>query len=288
MPDKLFHLGFLKVKYKAAIRDKTMKLRKGFLTNWRQMFVVCLLLVLCGRLIKAQEFPILVYHRFDSAMPGLTTVRTSTFELQLEWLEDHHYQILSLRTVTDKLRTMRDTNAPAVAITVDDGHRSIYAEMFPLILKHHIPVTLFIYPSVISNASYALTWEQIRQMKRSGLVDVQSHTLWHPNFRKERARLSDAEYEAFVIKQLTRSKDILSSRLGGQIDSLAWPFGIHNSYLENAAQRAGYKTAFALGGAPARAGGNMLAIPRIPVSDNDTGARFYRLLMDPRRNRREK
>ncbi|WP_202925576.1 putative glycoside hydrolase [Edaphobacter sp. 12200R-103] len=28
-----------------------------------------------------------------------------------------------------------------------------------MILKHHAPVTLFIYPSAISNASYALTWE---------------------------------------------------------------------------------------------------------------------------------
>jgi peptidoglycan/xylan/chitin deacetylase (PgdA/CDA1 family) len=44
-----------------------------------------------------------------------------------------------------------------VAITVDDGHLSVYTELYPLILKHRPPVTLFIYPSAISNASYALT-----------------------------------------------------------------------------------------------------------------------------------
>lgn len=266
-----------------------IKFRKKFATNWHWILVVCLLLVFGGSAIKGQEIPILVYHRFDPAMPGLTTIRTSTLESQLEWLEDHHYQILSLHAVTDRLRGMGDrANARMVAITVDDGHRSVYTEMFPIILKHRVPVTLFIYPSAISKASYALTWEQIREMERSGLVDVQSHTLWHPNFLKERARLSNAEYAAFVDKQLTDSKTVISSRLGGQVDSLAWPFGIHDSYLEDAAKRAGYRTAFAFSGGPARVGCNMLAIPRIPVSDNDTGPTFDRLLMDSRRNGREK
>lgn len=167
-----------------------VKLRKKFVTNWCWRLVVCLLLVFGGSTIKGQEIPILVYHRFDPAMSGSTAVRTSTLESQLAWLEDHHYQILTLRAATDRLRGMGDrANARMVAITVDDGHRWIYTEMFPIILKHRVPVTLFIYPSAISKASYALTWEQIREMKRSGLVDVQSHTLWHPNFLKERARL---------------------------------------------------------------------------------------------------
>ena len=192
-----------------------IELRNRAVTSWCQIFVSCLLLTLCESAIKAQEIPILVYHRFNSAIPGLTTVRTSTLESQLEWFEDHHYQILPLRTVIDKLRIIGDRpGTQMVAITIDDGHRSVYTEMFPLILKHHIPVTLFVYPSAISKASYALTWEQIREMKESGLVNVQSHTLWHPNFREERARLSNTEYEAFVDKQLTTSRLVLSSRVG--------------------------------------------------------------------------
>lgn len=201
-----------------------IELRNRALTSWCQIFVSCLLLTLCESAIKAQKIPVLVYHRFNSAIPGLTTVRTSTLESQLEWFEDHHYQILPLRTVIDKLRIIGDRpGTQMVAITIDDGHRSVYTEMFPLILKHHIPVTLFVYPSAISKASYALTWEQIREMKESGLVDVQSHTLWHPNFREERARLSNTEYEALVDKQLATSRLVLSSRVGGAIESLAWP-----------------------------------------------------------------
>jgi peptidoglycan/xylan/chitin deacetylase (PgdA/CDA1 family) len=234
-------------------------------------------------LLQAQAIPILAYHRFDPSVPRPTTVRTSAFESQLKWLDDHHYQVLPLHSAIEKLRSRGDEPAaPAVAITVDDGHRSVYTEMFPLLLKHHIPVTLFIYPSAISNASYALTWEQVRQMQKSGLVDIQSHTFWHPNFHKERGHLTDAQYKTFVTLQLTRSRQILNSRLGSQVDVLAWPFGIYDPNLEEAARQAGYEAAFAYEGGAARAGCDMFAIPRIPVSDSDTGAKFSRLLIEPK------
>ena len=170
--------------------------------------LVVLSIASCAAL-EAQTIPILVYHRFDPASSGPTTVRTSVFESQLAWLEEHHYRVISLHTALDALRKPETTGEPSVVITVDDGHRSVYTEMFPLILKQRIPVTLFIYPSAISNASYALTWEQIRTMEKSGLVEVESHTYWHPNFDKERVRLGTAQYEAFVAVQLERSKQVL-------------------------------------------------------------------------------
>jgi hypothetical protein len=71
-----------------------------------------------------------------------------------------------------------------VAITVDDGHRSVYTDLYPRIVRLRQPVTLFIYPSAISNAPYALTWAKLSEMARSGLVDEQSHTYWHPNFHQ--------------------------------------------------------------------------------------------------------
>jgi len=238
-----------------------------------------------GRLsAQSQAIPILAYHRFDPAAPGPTAVRTSTFESQLEWLDDHHYKVLSLHSAIEKLHGQGDQSpvAATVAITVDDGHRSVYTEMFPLLLKHRVPVTLFIYPSAISNASYALTWDQIREMQTSGLVDVQSHTFWHPHFHKERKRLSDAQYEAFVAVQLKRSKEVLQNRLHIPVDMLAWPYGIHDPYLEEAALRAGYQAAFAYQGGSAHVGCELFAIPRIPVSDQDTGARFSQLLLESR------
>ena len=244
--------------------------------------LVFLLLVLSSAIASmGQGIPILVYHRFDPAKAGPTTVRTYVFESQLAWLSDHHYRVLPLHAAIDELRSPSEARESAVVLTVDDGHRSVYTEMFPLIVKHHVPVTLFLYPSAISNASYALTWDEIKKMQASGLVDVQSHTYWHPTFRRDRARLSPADYAALVKLQLGRSRQVLESRLGITVDELAWPYGIYDRDLEEAAQHAGYATAFAFDGGLASPGCDPYAIPRIPVSDTDTGERFSQLLAHP-------
>ena len=123
-------------------------------------------------------------------------------------------------------------------------------------------------------------------MQASGLVQIQSHTYWHPNFRKERARLSPPEYEAFVKLQLERSKQVLEDRLGIEVTALAWPYGIYDSTLENAARQAGYRTAFGFAGGLAQPSSDLYTIPRIPVSDTDTGSRFSGLLVRPKRGGR--
>jgi peptidoglycan/xylan/chitin deacetylase (PgdA/CDA1 family) len=33
----------------------------------------------------------------------------------------------------------------SVVITVDDGHRSVYTHMFPLVKQYRVPVTLFVH-----------------------------------------------------------------------------------------------------------------------------------------------
>src|SRR5690242_9619856 len=90
----------------------------------------------------------------------------------------------------------------AVVITVDDGHRSVYSDMLPLVRKYRLPVTLFIYPSAISNASYAMTWAQLEALKETGFFDIQSHTYWHPNFKTERRRLGAPDFDKFATMQL--------------------------------------------------------------------------------------
>jgi hypothetical protein len=37
----------------------------------------------------------------------------------------------------------------------DDGHRSVYTDLYPRFFSHRLAVTLFIYPSAISNVPYS-------------------------------------------------------------------------------------------------------------------------------------
>jgi len=216
---------------------------------------------------KAREIsgpvPILLYHRFGPVVADSMTVTTEVFESNLKFLKERGYVVIQLRQLIDYYLGKAAAPPPhSVVITVDDGHRSVYTDMFPLIKKYKVPVTLFLYPSAISNASYAMTWEQLREIKKSGLFDFQSHTYWHPNFIKEKKRLPPTEYEKFVQMQLTRSKTKLERELGTSVDMLAWPFGIYDDELALMAARAGYKAAFSMDQKHAGSGENIMFLPR--------------------------
>lgn len=253
-----------------------------------QYFCVAILMV-AGLLVPACSahgasgsnvgVPVLVYHRFGPTVADSMTVTTPVFEQQLGWLSEHSYRVISLRTLVDGLRKDGASGiSNAIVITVDDGHRSVYTELFPLIRKYRFPVTLFIYPSAISNAAYALTWEQIAEMTATGLVDVQSHTYWHPNFHHEKARLSPADYHAFVETQLVRSKKILAAHVGHEVNMLAWPFGIYDPDLERAARDDGYVAAFSIDRRSICPGADPMALPRYLMVDQDRGARFVAIV----------
>lgn len=211
---------------------------------------------------------ILVYHRFANERLDSMTVRTETFRAQLRAIDAAGYRIVPLADVV-RWHAGETGAIPsrAVAITIDDGHRSVYDVLRPLLAQHPVPVTLFIYPSAISNASYAMTWDQLRALDRLGWVEIESHTYWHPNFRTERARRTPDEFRRFVSWQLSRSRERIEAETGKPVRLLAWPFGIHDAETAELAVREGYFAAFTLDAQPVRVADPAMALPRYLMTD---------------------
>ena len=225
------------------------------------------------------SIPILLYHRFGPVVADSMTMPTSVFESHLQFLQDNAYKVIAIRELVDTYFKHGIPPTPrSVAITVDDGHISVYSDMLPLIKKYRIPVTLFLYPSAISNASYAMSWEQLRKMKDTGLFDFQSHSYWHPNFKKEKERLKAAEYEKFVEMQLKKSKETLEKNLNSRVAMLAWPFGIYDGWLMAKAIEAGYGAAFTIDRRHAILSDQMTALPRFLLTSTDRGKVFAGIL----------
>jgi len=222
---------------------------------------------------------ILVYHRFGPVVADSMTVRTATFRWQLEYLREHDYQVIPLRAlVAWRSRLGPPPPARSVVITADDGHRSVFTEMLPLVREFGVPVTLFIYPSAISNAAYAMTWQQLDILTTGGLFDIQSHTYWHPNFTTEQRRLPLAAYRTFAFTQLTRSKAAIEQRLGVHVDVIAWPFGVYDEELLQVAADAGYVAGVTLDRRTATARDPIMALPRFLITDAASGRHFAALL----------
>lgn len=133
--------------------------------------------------------PILVYHWFGPRVADSMTVTESVFESYLKYLQGNGYRFVFLRELMQQFLVKGALpHSWMVAITADNSHISFYTDALPLLKKYRVPTTLFIYPSAISNASYAMTWDQLRQLKTTGLFDFESHTYWHPNFKKDQGR----------------------------------------------------------------------------------------------------
>jgi peptidoglycan/xylan/chitin deacetylase (PgdA/CDA1 family) len=69
---------------------------------------------------------------------------------------------------------------PALVFTFDDGSLTDYTLAFPFMRNLGVKGTSYINTATI-NDSNKLTWEQIFEMKNSGLWDVQCHTHNHAN-----------------------------------------------------------------------------------------------------------
>ena len=222
---------------------------------------------------------ILAYHRFGPVVADSMTVRTATFRWQLQYLREHGYQVIPLRALVGwRLRLGPPPPARSVVITADDGHRSVFTEMLPLVREFRVPVTLFIYPSAISNAAYAMTWEELGMLRETDLFDIQSHTYWHPNFATEKRRLPLPTYRTFAFTHLTRSKAAIEQRLGVQVDVIAWPFGVYDEELLQMAVDAGYVAGVTLDRRTATARDPIMALPRFLITDAASGRNFAALL----------
>jgi peptidoglycan/xylan/chitin deacetylase (PgdA/CDA1 family) len=226
--------------------------------------------------------PILLYHRFGPVVSDSMTITTPVFESHLLYLRDHAYTVIPLKLLVEHcLGKQPSLPARPVVIVVDDAHRTVFTDMIPLLKRYRFPMTLFIYPSAISRASYAMTWGQLRDVGTSGLVDFQSHTYWHPNFRVDKKRLAPAQYEAFVDDQLCKSKRVLEKELNVKVDLLAWPFGIYDDQLMKRAREAGYKAAFSIERRHVSAADNPMALPRYLLNDRDRVKEFGRIVANP-------
>lgn len=251
---------------------------------WLKLVAVDVLAMLAwpgiGATNPSRGVPILLYHRFGSTIADSMTIRSSVFHTHLDLLATRGYHIISLIQLVKSLQESLPLPAKSVVLCVDDGHRSVAEVMLPLVKERGIHVTAFIYPSAISNASYAMTWAQLHALHDSGLFDIQSHSYWHPNFNHEKKKLSEQAYLEFVHWQLLKSRQRLESEFKTPVSMLAWPFGIYNDELGKIAEQTGYSAAFTIVPKPVMAGDQLMALPRFLMVDDGGTHQLLRILQD--------
>jgi len=208
----------------------------------------------------------LCYHDFREPNTKWS-IPPKRLEAQLQMLRAMGFTFLTMSEAVALLSGKWRGPVPkrAVVLTVDDGFRSAYTVLFPLLRRYKAKATLFVYTSWLGKTSNALTWEQLREMTQSGLVEIASHTVTHPYPRRLR-KLPDAQYRQRMWKEFVQSKQELEQRLGVRIAGLAYPGGYVDETLKELAKRAGYQWAVVVNPQPIRITSDRYALPRYGVS----------------------
>lgn len=118
--------------------------------------------------------PIPLYHlcTYATANPYVSTnihnVTPSNLEIQLSLLKKK-FTILSLTELVDDFFARKKSSKRTIAITFDDGYRSVITEAKPIFESYQIPFTFFINGKLLTQRSF---WrDKVRLLINLGLVE---------------------------------------------------------------------------------------------------------------------
>ena len=115
------------------------------------------------------EIPAFVYHNVDK----------KSFEEHLQHLKRNNYETLTTFDLENLLSSSTAYNDKKyVILTFDDGLENLYKVAYPLLRTYNFKAVAFIVPFWIGKKDM-LSWEQIREMNDSEVVDFQSHSYCH-------------------------------------------------------------------------------------------------------------
>ena len=133
------------------------------------------------------------------------SVKAELFEKQLKYLSDNNYNTLNSDSLIDIISGNKKGSRNSVVLTFDDGRKSLWTTAYPLLKKYKYTAISFIVPSIIKdneiksatledywsgktslgeienieNEIPLSNWNEIKEMHESGVVDFQSHSMYH-------------------------------------------------------------------------------------------------------------
>jgi peptidoglycan/xylan/chitin deacetylase (PgdA/CDA1 family) len=220
---------------------------------------------------------VLCYHAVSPDWPAQLSVTPERFAQQLGELVERGY-----RGATFTEAVTSPPHPRTLAVTFDDGMRSVLERARPVLDRLGLPATVFVPTDLVGSEGpmswrgiehwlggenegelVPLTWRELDGLRDEGW-EIGSHSRTHPRL----VELGDDELAA----ELKESRERLEAELGGRCLSLAYPFGEADDRVIRAAGEAGYRAAGGLPTSFDRA--SALSWPRTGVWHSDGPVSF--------------
>lgn len=154
-------------------------------------------------------------------------------------------QALEPETAATAVSDTLDLSRHTVVLSVDDGYHSVYENVYPLLRKYDMPITLALIGGCVLNGrpSYRpqerfMNRAEVREMIDSCDVEIASHTMSH-------AWLTKVD-SATAWREISWSKTYLESLFDVPVVTFVYPYGDMNARARRMVRAAGYRLARAV------------------------------------------
>ena len=184
-----------------------------------------------------EPMPVLMYHHMvpEGQDCNAMTITPGKFRADLD--------IILAKGYTPVLPGELAAGAPLpekpILITFDDGYRSNYDLVYPILREYGVKacISIIVLMPDLPTDNFC-TWEQLREMTDSGLVEVGSHSYRLHNLGEDKGNYekdgtngverrpgeSDGDFQARVLDDIQKSHDRIAAELGN-VTCFAYPFG---------------------------------------------------------------
>jgi len=216
---------------------------------------------------------IIMYHRFGEDAYPSTNTTTEQLDAHITELKSGPYTVLPVEEIVERLRSGKSLPDRTVGITIDDAYRSIYTTAWPKFKRAGLPFTVFVSTAhVDQKSSNHLTWDQIREMRDGGGVDIGHHTVSHLHMPEANVERNTAE----IKNASARFKKEL-----GRVPSLfAYPYGEASLRVAATVRESGFRAAFGQYSGVIGGVGNFFNLPRFAMNEKYGDLARFRMVVN--------
>lgn len=235
----------------------------------RKLLLIAVILFSACIPCSASGLSVLCYHQIAPDAENIMTTTPTLFASHMKYLRENGYTPLSIKDAVLHMRGVRYRSDKPFLITFDDGYDGIYTYAYPIMKRYRFPAIVFLVVSQITDSGnhHHLTWTQLDEMQKSGLLSVGSHTYnLHVKIPEEldSGRLTAGR----LLNDLIISRNSIRKHLGVDTPYFAWPYGRYDDRALTTARKAGFTVFFTTDYGANHAGDGALRIRRIRLSSS--------------------
>lgn len=160
---------------------------------------------------KFCKTPVIMYHSVRPSNPDwiwhhlITPLKV--FENQIKYLSKKGFNTITLQELHGYMKHNRNLPKNPIILTFDDGYLDSWVYGYPILKKYRLKGTIFVSPDFVDpteeyrpnledvwNGRYKeedliikgfLSWREMQEMEKTGVIDIESHTMTHTWYFKD-------------------------------------------------------------------------------------------------------